>query len=123
PGQQPHHLARRFASARIGWVITRGEAGFSARPCAGGLVREVRDACALAAIPFFHKQFGGVGVTKTAKRGVLLPVARHSRTFRKPAHLSHAAIILSRINSPAAMVGNVTTPSPSRNRVTCIELP
>lgn len=62
-------LARWFRDAGIGWVITGGEAGYKARPAELDWFREVRDACRLAGIPYFHKQHGGKGVTKTAKRG------------------------------------------------------
>jgi protein gp37 len=62
-------LAQRFTEARIGWVITGGESGWHARPCVDDWFREVRDACEISGIPFFHKQFGGMGVTHEAKRG------------------------------------------------------
>lgn len=45
--------------ADIGWVITGGESGPNARPVDAGWVREIRDACTDAGIPFFHKQWGG----------------------------------------------------------------
>ncbi|KAA9163224.1 phage Gp37/Gp68 family protein [Amycolatopsis acidicola] len=44
----------------IGWVITGGESGSRARPCNAEWVRGVRDACADAGVPFFHKQWGGI---------------------------------------------------------------
>lgn len=62
-------LAQQFTDGGVGWVITGGEAGWHARPAVEDWFREVRDACALANIPFFHKQFGGVGMSKEAKRG------------------------------------------------------
>lgn len=43
----------------IGWVITGGESGPNARPLDPQWVREIRDACQQAGIPFFHKQWGG----------------------------------------------------------------
>lgn len=43
----------------IGWVITGGESGPNARPLDAKWVREIRDACQSACIPFFHKQWGG----------------------------------------------------------------
>lgn len=70
----PAELARRLVDARIGWVITGGEAGWQARPAVEDWFREVRDACAEAKIPFFYKQFGGRGTTKVTKRGGLLAV-------------------------------------------------
>lgn len=67
-------LAQQFRGARIGWVITGGEAGWNARPNVEDWFREVRDACSLAGVPFFHKQFGGKAMTKEGKRGGTLAV-------------------------------------------------
>jgi len=67
-------LARQLVAGRVGWVITGGEAGWHARPAVEDWFREVRDACAIAGIPFFHKQYGGRGTTKEAKRGGVLAV-------------------------------------------------
>ena len=44
----------------VDWVITGGESGPGARPCAPDWVRSIRDRCAQAGVPFFHKQWGGV---------------------------------------------------------------
>lgn len=49
----------------IGWVITGGESGPRARPLDPQWVREIRDICVLAQVPFFHKQWGG----RTPKEG------------------------------------------------------
>lgn len=62
-------LAEQLTAGGVGWVITGGEAGWHARPAVEDWFREVRDACAIAGIPFFHKQFGGRGTTKESKRG------------------------------------------------------
>ncbi|MEV8440451.1 phage Gp37/Gp68 family protein [Actinosynnema sp. NPDC051121] len=43
----------------IHWVITGGESGPGARPCDPEWVRQIRDTCAAANVPFFHKQWGG----------------------------------------------------------------
>ncbi len=43
----------------IGWVITGGESGPGARPVDPQWVREIRDNCQAAGVPFFHKQWGG----------------------------------------------------------------
>jgi protein gp37 len=43
----------------IGWVITGGESGPDARPCDPAWVREIRDHCVAAGVPYFHKQWGG----------------------------------------------------------------
>lgn len=44
---------------RIDWVIAGGESGPGARPLERAWVRDVRDACVDAAVPFFFKQWGG----------------------------------------------------------------
>lgn len=49
----------------IGWVITGGESGPDARPVHPAWVRDIRDECQRAAVPFFHKQWGG----RTPKTG------------------------------------------------------
>lgn len=49
----------------IGWVITGGESGPNARPIDADWVRSIRDDCQEAAVPFFHKQWGG----RTPKAG------------------------------------------------------
>jgi protein gp37 len=43
----------------IGWVIAGGESGHGHRPVDEAWVREIRDACATAKVPFFFKQWGG----------------------------------------------------------------
>jgi len=43
----------------IDWVITGGESGEDARPCDPAWVREIRDRCVTAGVPFFFKQWGG----------------------------------------------------------------
>ena len=43
------------------WVILGGESGPGARPLNPSSVRAVRDACARLRVPFFFKQWGGVG--------------------------------------------------------------
>ncbi len=49
----------------IHWVIVGGESGPRARPMLIDWVREIRDQCVSASIPFFFKQWGG----KTSKSG------------------------------------------------------
>lgn len=44
----------------ISWVILGGESGPGCRPMEGTWVREIRDQCAHAGVPFFFKQWGGV---------------------------------------------------------------
>ena len=43
----------------IDWVIVGGESGPKARPMAEEWVRDLRDQCQAAGIPFFFKQWGG----------------------------------------------------------------
>lgn len=70
-GGTPADLAGELVDAGIGWVITGGESAALAKYRAAEIdwFREVRDACAIAGIPFFHKQHGGAGTTKEIKRG------------------------------------------------------
>lgn len=65
----PAQLAEQLRAGGVGWLIAGGEAGWHARPADETWFREVRDACALAQVPFFFKQHGGRGTTRTAKRG------------------------------------------------------
>jgi protein gp37 len=44
----------------IDWVIVGGESGPGARPMDAEWVREIRDRCSRARVPFFFKQWGGV---------------------------------------------------------------
>jgi protein gp37 len=44
----------------ISWVIVGGESGPGARPLNPAWVREIRDQCVRADVPFFFKQWGGV---------------------------------------------------------------
>lgn len=43
----------------IQWVITGGESGPRFRPCEADWVRDLRDRCVNAGVPFFFKQWGG----------------------------------------------------------------
>ena len=49
----------------IHWVIVGGESGHKARPIDPAWVRDIRDQCADASVPFFFKQWGG----RTSKAG------------------------------------------------------
>jgi len=53
----------------INWVIAGGESGPGARPLQPEWVRDIRDQCNLANVPFFFKQWGG---TQKKKAGRLL---------------------------------------------------
>ncbi len=59
---------------RVGWVIAGGESGHEARPCELSWLRDIRDACTEAAVPFFLKQLGGPAAGKEGKRGGELAV-------------------------------------------------
>lgn len=48
----------RLPLAGIGWVIAGGESGAGARPMQPSWVRQVRDQCMSAEVPFFFKQWG-----------------------------------------------------------------
>ncbi len=54
---------------RIGWAITGGESGWSARPAQIEWFEGVRDAAVAAGVPYFHKQHGGRGTDEVKKRG------------------------------------------------------
>lgn len=45
----------------IGWVIVGGESGPNARPMKSDWVRQIRDQCLRADVPFFFKQWGAYG--------------------------------------------------------------
>jgi len=51
--------------AGIDWVIAGGESGPAYRPLNPAWVRDIRDRCATAGVPFFFKQWGG----RTPKAG------------------------------------------------------
>lgn len=51
----------------IGWVVVGGESGPGARPMEKDWVREIRDQCLAAKVPFFFKQWGGVNKKKNGR--------------------------------------------------------
>lgn len=51
----------------IDWVIVGGESGPGARPIDPDWIREIRDQCAEALIPFFFKQWGGPFKSRTGR--------------------------------------------------------
>ncbi len=51
----------------IDWVIVGGESGPGARPMRDEWVRDIRDQCGEAGVPFFFKQWGGVNKKKTGR--------------------------------------------------------
>jgi protein gp37 len=59
-----------IAKLRLGdihWVIVGGESGPRARAVNGDWVREIRDQCRRARVPFFFKQWGGVQKSKNGR--------------------------------------------------------
>jgi protein gp37 len=72
----------------IGWVIVGGESGPNHRPLDLGWVREIRDRCADASVPFFFKQVGG----RTPKSGGRLLDGRTWDEYPRTVEaVSHAA--------------------------------
>lgn len=68
----------------IHWVIVGGESGPKARPMSPDWVRQIRDQCQKANVPFFFKQWGG---TRKKKTGRLLD----GRTWDEmPLHIAFA---------------------------------
>lgn len=51
----------------IDWVIVGGESGPSARPMEQDWVKDIRDQCTEAQVPFFFKQWGGVNKSKAGR--------------------------------------------------------
>ena len=51
----------------IDWAIVGGESGPGARPMEAHWVRDLRDQCVDARVPFFFKQWGGVNKKKTGR--------------------------------------------------------
>ncbi|MBA8926822.1 protein gp37 [Kutzneria viridogrisea] len=73
----------------IGWVITGGESGPGARPCAPQWVRHIRDTCQAAGVPFFHKQWGGL---HAKSQGRELDGREHNDMPLRPVPAATAAI-------------------------------
>ena len=51
----------------INWVIVGGESGPGARPMDAEWVRDIREQCCRAKVPFFFKQWGGVRKSETGR--------------------------------------------------------
>jgi protein gp37 len=51
----------------IHWVIVGGESGHGARPMDPDWVRDIREQCRRARVPFFFKQWGGVMKSKNGR--------------------------------------------------------
>ena len=57
----------RLDLSGIDWVIVGGESGPRARPMDPAWVRDIRDQCLAAGVPFFFKQWGGKRKSKTGR--------------------------------------------------------
>ncbi len=53
--------------AGIDWVIVGGESGPGSRPMDADWVRDIREQCLAAAVPFFFKQWGGTNKKKAGR--------------------------------------------------------
>jgi protein gp37 len=58
---------RKLNLRGIHWVIVGGESGPGARPMNPDWVREIRDRCTQARVPFFFKQWGGIFKRRTGR--------------------------------------------------------
>lgn len=63
----PLNLEGVLGQAAINWVIVGGESGHGARPMAREWVRELREQCRAAGVPFFFKQWGGPRKKETGR--------------------------------------------------------
>jgi len=66
---KPDEIANWLLANRIGWLVSGGESGWSARAASIDWFRHLRDGCRRAGVPYFHKQHGGRGVTEESKLG------------------------------------------------------
>jgi protein gp37 len=57
----------RIDLSGIDWVIVGGESGAPRRPLSVDWVREIRDQCKAAGVPFFFKQWGGRSPTQLGR--------------------------------------------------------
>ena len=57
----------RLPLRALHWVIVGGESGPGSRPMDPEWVREIRDRCVAADVPFFFKQWGGVNKKRTGR--------------------------------------------------------
>lgn len=92
----------------IDWVIVGGESGPGARPMHESWVRDIRDQCQRAAVPFFFKQWGGVWKKRTGRvlegrtwDEVPVAAARQSSGRQRQARVQRDASHLPRPHSPS----------------------
>lgn len=78
----PLDLRQYLASARrIDWVIAGGESGAAARPMNVAWVRDLRDQCIAAGVPFHFKQWGTFGPRNGSEQLVRLGKKKAGRTL------------------------------------------
>jgi protein gp37 len=68
----------------INWVIAGGESGPNARPMHPDWVRQLRDQCKEASVPFFFKQWGSWAPGSNKGKGEVI-VLKDAETFTYPA--------------------------------------
>lgn len=71
---------------RIDWVIVGGESGAEARPPHPRWIRDLRDQCSDAGVPFFFKQWGEFGPVGHPKLDARHAVAMSGQFTRAPGH-------------------------------------
>jgi protein gp37 len=75
-------IVTRHRGSRIGWVIAGAESGNGARPMDDSWVRNIRDQCRDARVPFFYKQ------KIVSGRKVSLPLIDDRQHAEKPIWMS-----------------------------------
>ncbi len=61
----------RYGVSRLNWIVVGGESGAGARPMHPAWARSIRDQCAEAGVPFFHKQNGEWAIERPRPGGDL----------------------------------------------------
>ena len=67
----PLDLSKWLKDGSLHWVIAGGESGPRARPMETDWVRDLRDQCESAGVPFFFKQYGGRKGKRSGDEAVL----------------------------------------------------
>ena len=87
----PIDASAALATGLYHWVIVGGESGPHARPMHPQWCRDIRDQCAAAGVPYFHKQNGEfvggeIHLDLSFDGGELVQTGRHGRTAITRAH-------------------------------------
>jgi protein gp37 len=85
---------RKLNLCGIDWVIVGGESGPGARPMNPDWVRDIRDQCIRANVPFFFKQWGGPIKNRTGR-------VLDGRTWDQMPEGSHVAVELLPVMTPS----------------------